>query len=335
MDFTVHQWTMAEYLAAPARSASNLKRELDDVKGPGKGVGTFGSAVHFALEDPDAFERAVILLPDRFDPPSEDDRIDRWDERLAIRPTFRGEGAKARGKAWDRETEAAGKVVTTPSGYAAAKRKLVKAEKVPLAMSREDVRRCWRCVEAVRRRRLFGVSIGDYIDAGKIIREQSVTCTDQETGLRLKIRKDLTLVVTHDKTAVIDVKVHEEPAETAFERAAARHWYGLQAAFYADIEGDRVGSPEPAPFGWLVVGAHPDLRGEHPTGYYEAGPNWIDLGRIAYQSALELAKAGAGRERPLPRYWSADVRTLDTPPLWHVQEIEQMHLYARSVKRER
>ncbi|MEM6988884.1 MAG: PD-(D/E)XK nuclease-like domain-containing protein [Myxococcota bacterium] len=326
VDFATHDWTMAEYLAAPALSRSDLVGVVRDVKPFGKDAAKFGEAVHMALLEPDVFEQVAVREPRSWDPPGDEYEGDRWDQRLAVKPKFGGTGARLRAKQWEEEQEKAGLTVATPSAYAKAKRDLFAADtEDKLSLSRTQWDHMWGCVAALKRIKLGGVELGTILEKGDVSLESSITFTDKATGLRCKQRRDI--VLGH----VFDVKTASDPDESAFERAIGDRGYDVQGSFYGDAEAQYRGVDDVA-FVNLVVGKQPQKDGLHRTAIYELGENWRDLGRSLYESALDIAAVFRGRDGLVPLYWSAEPRLLNTPPLWHAEEAERIKQHANEVR---
>lgn len=332
-DFAIHEWGRDEYMASPAWSRSKLLRQVVDDDGPSQKTSVFGDATHMRIGEPDEFDRLIVIEPESWDPPVEGEG-DEYDQRIRVRPKFTGAGAKDRREQWEADQAASGYVTCTASTYGTTKRALFReANENRMVLSAANAKLVDGCVEAIRRVPLGGTYLGNLLDSGRLLTEHSITFTDASTGLRCKQRRDI-VVPSSTNALVIDIKTAEDPSETAFMKAMAKYNYDTQAAFYGDAESQRAGG---ATFVFLVVGKTPDfVTGQHRVGVYEVcegegmvGP--LDSGRRMYSAALDIAAALRGREGLLPRYWDAEPRRLDRVPAWHVDRLNEIEAFARSL----
>lgn len=109
-------------------------------------------------------------------------------------------------------------------------------------------------------------------------RELSIYWTDEETGLKCRIRPDAFI----PGVICTDLKKTQDARPEAFSRSCGNYGYDLQSAFY--LEGLRRFCGENMPFLFLAV----EEKRPHGVWGHEASPEFIESGLKKYRKALEI-----------------------------------------------
>lgn len=251
----------AEYRAHPAFANSDLKiaRTLSPAHmihkrthgSPDTPAKRDGRILHCAILEPAKFSaRYVVLPPDAPDKPTDA-------MRQAVAKGTANESSQHRVSWWDAWN------ATNES------REIIPAEKYDEFM---------RVTEAIREH----PALRGYFGAEHVT-EESVFAIDPETGLPVKIRRDLR-VRLGGYNVVLDLKSAESAAPADFHFAIKRYGYVQGAAFYTDV-GEWAGDPTDVYF--LIA-----FEKEAPYGVtvHEIGPEAMAKGRDQYRSALTTVK---------------------------------------------
>lgn len=252
----------AEYRAHPAFANSDLKvargqspahmihkRTHGSPDTPAK---RDGRILHTAILEPHQFSARYVVLP----ADAEDRPTDAM--RQAVLKGTASENSIKRVSWWDAWN-------ATNEG-----RELIAADKYDEFM---------RVTEAIREH----PALRGYFNSPGVVTEQSVFATDPETGLPVKIRRDLR-VRLGGYNVVLDLKSAESAATNDFHFAIKRYGYVQGAAFYTDV-GEWAGDPTDV---YLLIA----FEREAPYGVtvHEVGPEAMAKGRMQYREALTLVK---------------------------------------------
>lgn len=174
-------------------------------------------------------------------------------------------------KDWKAEQLAAGRVIITPAEELAIKHMLAALGRSP-------------SFRQLRRLRPF-------------FREQSITWTDPETGLRLKIRTDTVRERPSDGAWVIeDLKTCSDARPDAFTRDCIRYRYFDRSAFYQDgIEALTGKRPR-------VVLVPVQKDDPYQVAVYEPAPHRLEEGRARNRALLHEAARCIEQDQWLARW---------------------------------
>lgn len=136
--------------------------------------------------------------------------------------------------------------------------------------------------------------------------EQSITWTDEETGLDLRCRPDWLRF-----GVCVDLKTAADASPHGFASAAAKYGYDLQSEFYRDGIGQATG--DEVAFCFVVVEKEPP----HMVGVYELDYDATRIGYEKYRAAVHLA-ARCLETGAWPAYGD-DIQTISLPK-WALNE---------------
>lgn len=107
-------------------------------------------------------------------------------------------------------------------------------------------------------------------------REMSVYVTDNETGLKLKMRPDILCI---NKSTIVDIKSCIDSTPKSFKSSVYNYGYNISAAFYMDYVGKEN-----------YVFAAIEKQQPYQMGLYTLNDDMIEFGRSQYKMALKLMK---------------------------------------------
>lgn len=134
---------------------------------------------------------------------------------------------------------------------------------------------------------LSSAMVRKYLDAG--VKEASIYWWDEETGLPLKTRPDLYVVLGDNSAIVLDVKTTENSSPSEFSSSAAKYDYPLQAAM--QIDGMESIGHNVVDYFYLAV------EKSYPYDFciYRLTEDDISAGRARYKNFLSEIKSCMGK----------------------------------------
>ena len=170
----------------------------------------------------------------------------------------------------------------------------------------EDHRRAVECKNAIRK-----CALANEVMNSVGVHERLVQWTDLETGVLCKARIDK----TRNADRIVDLKSCRDASKREFMRSVINYGYHRQAAFYLDGSIAKT-------FTFVAV----ESTAPYGVAVYDLSPEFIEIGRVAYQSALrqiKICREKYGSEFDENTVWPSyehyyPISEVLSPPSWAV-----------------